>query len=125
MEAALLLIPGPVPLHPRVQEELAKPALPHYGDAWVKAFHEAQALQKYVWAAPKGRVFPVFGPGHAGLECLAFTFLRAGDRVVVMENGFFGERVRDVLLAHRVKADLVQAPWGEGLDPAKLRAALK
>ncbi|HLE54584.1 MAG TPA: alanine--glyoxylate aminotransferase family protein [Thermoplasmata archaeon] len=125
MEAALLLIPGPVPLHPRVQEEMAKPALPHYGDAWVKAFHEAQELQKYVWAAPKGRVFPVFGPGHAGLESLAFTFLRAGDRVVVLENGFFGERVRDVLLTHRVKVDSVQAPWGEGLDPAKLRSALR
>ncbi len=125
MEAGLLLIPGPVPLHPRVQEEFAKPALPHYGDAWVKAFHEAQELQKYLWGAPKGHVFPIVGPGHAGLESLAFTFLRAGNRVVVLENGFFGERVRDVLLTHRVKVDPVQAPWGEGFDLAKLRAALK
>src|SRR3970282_728681 len=123
MEAALLLIPGPVPLHPRVQEEMAKPALPHYGDAWVKAFHEAQELQKYVWAAPKSRGVPVFGAAHAAMESLAFPFLRAGDRVVVLENGFFGERVRDVLLTHRVKVDSVQAPWGEGLDPAKLRSA--
>lgn len=125
MEAGLLLIPGPVPLHPRVLEEFAKPALPHYGDAWVKAFREAQELQKYLWAAPKGRVFPVVGPGHAGLESLAFTFLRPGDRVVVLANGFFGERVREVLVTHRVKVDLVQAPWGEGFDLAKLRAALK
>ncbi len=125
MEAGLLLIPGPVPLHPRVLEELAKPAVPHYGDAWVKAFHQTQTLQRYIWAAPKDRVFPVFGPGHAGLETLAFTFLRAGDRVVVVENGFFGERVREVLLAHRVKVETVQAPWGEGIDPAKLRVALK
>jgi alanine-glyoxylate transaminase/serine-glyoxylate transaminase/serine-pyruvate transaminase len=112
-------------LHPRVREELAKPALPHYGDAWVKAFHETQELMKYVWQAPRGRVFPIMGPGHAGLEVLAFTFLRAGDRAVVLENGFFGERVRDVLLTHHVTVDRVQAPWGEGFDLAKLRSALK
>ena len=125
MEPALLLIPGPVPLHPRVLEEFAKPAMPHYGDTWVHAYHEMQSLLRYLWAAPTARVFPIAGPGHAGLEALAYTFLRPGDRVVVVSNGFFGERMREVFLTHRVKADIVASAWGDGPDVAGLRSALR
>ena len=125
MEPGLLLIPGPVPLHPRVHEEFAKPAAPHYGDAWVKAYGEALSLMRFLWSAPEGRVFPIAGPGHAGLESLAYTFLRPGDRVVVMSNGFFGDRLRDVLLTHHAKAEIVGSPWGAPLDLDALRTALK
>lgn len=125
MEAGLLLVPGPVPLHPRVAEELAKPALPHYGDAWIKAYREAQDLQRYLWGARSGRVFSLVGPGHVGLESLAFSFLRPKDRVVVLDNGFFGERMADVLRTHPCKVDVVRAEWGSTFDLAKVRAALK
>ena len=124
MDAGLLLIPGPVPLHPQVLEELAKPAAPHYGDAWIRAFAETQDLMRYVWEAPEGKVFPLVGPGHAGLESLAFTFLRPGDRVVVLDNGFFGQRLAEVLATHRVQVDIVASEWGDGFDLAKLRRAL-
>ena len=124
MDTGLLLIPGPVPLHPRVQEELGKPALPHYGDAWIKAFAETQDLLRFLWEAPKGKVFSLFGPGHAGLESLAFTFLRPRDRVVVLDNGFFGQRTAEVLATHRIRVDVVASEWGTGFDVAKLRKAL-
>src|SRR5512136_2013947 len=124
MEAGLLLVPGPVPLHPRVAEELAKPALPHYGDTWIKAYREAQDLQRYLWSTRSSRVFPLVGPGHVGLESLAFTFLRPKDRVVVLDNGFFGERMADVLRSHPFKVDVVRADWGSTLDPSKVKAAL-
>ncbi len=125
MEPGLLLIPGPVPLHPRVHEEFARPALPHYGDAWVKAYGEAVSLMRYLWAAPDARVFPVAGPGHAGIEALTYTFLRQRDRAVIVSNGFFGDRLRDVLRTHRIKADVVGSAWGAGPDLDGLRAALK
>src|SRR6266568_1395707 len=125
MDPGLLLIPGPVPLHPRVLEELAKPALPHSGDAWVRAFTETVSLMRYLWSAPEHRVFPLAGPGHTGLESLAYTFLRPGDRVAVLSDGFFGDRMREVLLTHRLKADVVASPWGAGPDLDGLRNALK
>ncbi len=124
MDAGLLLIPGPVPLHPLVQEELAKPALPHYGDAWIKAYAETLDLMRYVWEAPKGMVFPVVGPGHAGLESLAFTFLRPRDRVIVLDNGFFGERVAEVLRTHALRVDVVASEWGQALALDQLKKAL-
>ena len=123
--SGLLLIPGPTPLAPEVQEELAKPALPHYGDAWVKAQSEARDLLRYLWSAPDAHMIPIAGPGHAALESIAFTFLRPGDRVLVLSNGFFGERTHEVLLSHRVKAELISSPWGSGVDLAALRDGLR
>src|SRR6184192_909856 len=125
MDPGLLFIPGPVPLPPEVREELAKAALPHYGDARVKAHSETHDLLRYLWSAPDAHVFPIAGPGHAALEAIAYTFLRPGDRVVVVSNGFFGERTHEVLQSHRVKAEVVASPWGAAPDLAKLRAALK
>jgi len=125
MEPGLLLIPGPTPLPPEVLEELAKPAMPHYGDAWVKAHAEAQEMLRYLWSAPDAHMFPVAGPGHAALEALAYTFLRPGDRAIVVSNGFFGERTQEVFQTHRVKVDLVASPWGSGPDLTALREALK
>ncbi|TLZ73858.1 MAG: hypothetical protein E6K08_10800, partial [Methanobacteriota archaeon] len=67
MEPGFLLIPGPVPLPPRVLEEFSKPARPHYGDAWVKAHTETREMLRYLWSAPDAHVFPIAGPGHAAL----------------------------------------------------------
>src|SRR5207237_491825 len=68
---------------------------------------------------------PIAGPGHAALEAIGYTFLRPGDRIVVVSNGFFGDRTHEVLLTHRVKADLVSSAWGSAPDLAALRTALK
>src|SRR6184192_4511992 len=125
MDPGLLFIPGPVPLPPEVREELAKAALPHYGDARVKAHSETHDLLRYLWSAPDAHVFPIAGPGHAALEAIGYTFLRPGDRVVVVSNGFFGDRTREVLLSHRVKSDVVSSDWGSGPDIPALREALK
>src|SRR2546430_14044541 len=125
MEPGLPFIPGLDPLHPQVRDELAKPAVPHYGDAWVKAHAETRDMLRYAWSAPDAHVFPIAGPGHAALEAIGYTFLRPGDRIVVVSNGFFGDRTQEVLLTHRVKADLVSSAWGSAPDPAALRTALK
>ena len=125
MEPGLLLIPGPVPLPLPVREELAKAAMPHYGDAWVKAHAETRDMLRYLWAAPDAHVFPIAGPGHAALEAIAYTFLRPGDRVVVVSNGFFGDRTAEVLASHRVKVEIIPSAWGAGPDVAALRNALK
>ena len=125
MRPPLLLVPGPVPLHPAVQEEMAKPAVPHYGEAFIHTYRETIDLLRHIWSSPDGRVFPILGPGHAGLESIAFTFLRRGDRVVVQENGFFGGRIAEVLRAHGVRTDLVASAWGGGPDVDGVRKALR
>src|SRR5437867_11535020 len=125
MEPGLLLIPGRAPLPQQVDEELAKPAAPHYGDAWVKAHSETGEMMPYIWSAPDAHVFPIAGPGHAALEAIGYTFLRPGDRIVVVSNGFCGDRTHEALLTQRVQADLVASAWPSAPELAALRTALR
>src|SRR3989304_5740306 len=97
-----LLIPGPVPMDPRVMEELAKaatppygggpgkPAPPHYGAEWVRVYGEVLDMLRRLFQTRDGEVYPIAGPSHIALETIAFTLLRRGDRVAVINNGFFG-----------------------------------
>src|SRR5437867_3008039 len=64
MDPGLLFIPGPVPLPPEVREEMAKAALPHYGDAWVKAHSETHDMLRYLWSAPDA-LEPIVEAAHA------------------------------------------------------------
>ncbi len=109
----LLLIPGPVPIDPRVMEELGKPASPHYGDEWLRRYNETLEMLQRLFQVKTSEVYPLAGPGHMGLETLAFTLLRRGDKVAVVDNGFFGARCVDVLKAHHLDIEVVRADWGE------------
>ena len=120
-----LLIPGPVPIDPRVMEELAKPASPHYGEEWVRRYAETADMLRRLFQVRTSEVYPVAGPGHLGLEVLAFTLLRRGDRVMAIDNGFFGARCVEVLKAHHLKVDVVRANWGEPPDLEEVGRALR
>src|SRR5438067_11346662 len=121
MDPGLLFIPGPVPLPPEVREELAKAALPHYGDAWVKAHSETHDMLRYLWSAPDAHVFPMAGPRHAALEAIAYTFLPPGGRVVVVPNGSCGARTHEVLQSHLAKAVVDARTWAAAADLARAR----
>ena len=109
----VLLIPGPVPIDHRVMVEMTKPAGPHYGEEWVRRYNETLEMLHRLFQAKDSEVYPLAGPGHLALEALAFTLLRRGDKVAVIDNGFFGSRCADVLKAHHLEVDLVRANWGE------------
>jgi len=120
-----MLIPGPVPIDPRVHEELAKPAQPHYGDEWVRKYHEIEDMLRRLFQAKDVEVYPIAGPGHSGLETIAFTLLRRGNRVAVIDNGFFGTRCADVLRTHHVQVEAIPSKWGEPPDLAAVEKVVK
>ncbi len=120
-----MLIPGPVPIDPRVLEELAKPAQPHYGEEWVRKYNETLDMMRRLFQVRASEVYPIAGPGHTGLEAIAFTLLRRGDRVAAIDNGFFGARCIDVLRSHHVAVESIPAKWGEPPDLDRVERVVK
>lgn len=119
-----LLIPGPVPIDPRVMEELSKPTAPHYGEEWVRRYGEVVSMLRQMFVAPDAEIYPFAGPGHSAMDAIAFTLLRRGDRVVVVDNGFFGSRIAEVLKWHHLDVHVVSANWGEAPDLAEVERAV-
>lgn len=120
-----LLIPGPVPIDPRVMTELSKPAGPHYGKEWVRKYGEVLDMLRRLFQVKASPVYPIAGPGHLALDTIAFTLLRPGDRVAVIDNGFFGGRCTDVLRAHHLKVEVITANWGEPPELGEIEQAVR
>jgi alanine-glyoxylate transaminase/serine-glyoxylate transaminase/serine-pyruvate transaminase len=122
--ARILLGPGPSEPHPRVLAALAAPTLGHLDPQFLEYMDEIQRLLREVFRTQNALTFAVSGTGSAGMEACLVNVLEPGDRVVVAEHGVFGGRMADI--ATRLQCDVVrvQAPFGEAIDPTRVRDAI-
>ncbi len=103
---------------------MAKPAVPHYGKEWVEAYRETEELLQKLFRMKDAKVYPLAGPGHAGLEALATTLLRPEDKALVIDNGFFGRRLREALEAHGIEVFSIHSRWGSPPDVRRVEEVL-
>lgn len=118
-----LMIPGPVDVEDDVLEAMAQPVLPHYGPMWLERYHETIDLLKQVFGT-QGDLFPLVGPGSAGLDAALGSLTRTGEKVLVPANGFFGRRFRVIAQSYGLDVRTVEAPMGQPLDPEAIRQCL-
>ncbi len=121
---AKLMIPGPVELEAEVLHTLAQPAVPHYGDEWVSIHNETVALLQQVFQT-KNYVFMLPGSGSLALDAAAHSTFLPGETVIAGNNGWFGERITDILKSNGVNIIPVEADPRQALDPQAFRSALR
>lgn len=121
----VLLGPGPSDCHPKTLLAQAIPVVGHMDPAFVMIMNEVADLLREVFGTENRLTLPMSATGSAGMETVTVNLIEPGDNVIVCVNGLFGERWVDV--AGRAGADVtvVEAPWGEAIDPADIRAALQ
>ncbi len=119
-----LLIPGPVELEPEVLAVLAQPVQAHYGDAWVAVHNETVNLLQTVYRTT-GRVYMLPGSGSLAVDSAVHSAFLPGETVIVGNNGWFGERLTDILRSNGVNTVSVQCDPRQQLDPEAFRQALK
>jgi aspartate aminotransferase-like enzyme len=59
------------------------------------------------------------------MEAGIINVMSAGDRILVGNNGKFGDRWVQVCQAFGLKVEEIKADWGKALDPADFKAALE
>jgi alanine-glyoxylate transaminase / serine-glyoxylate transaminase / serine-pyruvate transaminase len=96
-----LMIPGPVELEPEVLAVMSQPILAHYGDAWVSIHNETIDLLKQVFGS-HDRVFMLPGSGNLAVDSAAQSAFAPGETVIVGNNGWFGERMIEIMRANRI-----------------------
>lgn len=111
----LLMIPGPVMLHPRVLQAMSKQMINHRDRAFSDMYDECRATLQYVLNT-RNDTYVMTGSGSCAMEA-AISNLVKGDRVVSIVNGKFGERFRDIASRYGDVASL-EFEWGHpvGLD---------
>jgi aspartate aminotransferase-like enzyme len=117
-----LITPGPTPIPPEVAAAAAAPMQHHRSPEFRALLLETLGRLQQVFATENDVVL-FTGSGTAAMESAVANMLSPGDRVVVATAGNFGERWVKLIRSYGLEPVVVEQPWGERLDPARIGAA--
>ncbi|HMF44675.1 MAG TPA: alanine--glyoxylate aminotransferase family protein [Polyangia bacterium] len=121
----ILLGPGPSDVPPRVLAALAQPTLGHLDPEYLQIMDETRGLLQRVFLTQNKLTLAVPGTGSAGMEACVANLTEPDDEVIVCVAGAFGARMADMAGRHGATVHLVEASWGETIDPGAVAAALR
>jgi alanine-glyoxylate transaminase/serine-glyoxylate transaminase/serine-pyruvate transaminase len=119
----ILMGPGPSNPYPEATEALGRPLLGHLDPEFLEVLDETCDRLRTVWGTDNAVTLPISGTGSAGMEAAFVNLVGPGDVVVIGVNGLFGQRMCDVAARCGGEVVVVEAPWGQPLDPDALLAA--
>jgi alanine-glyoxylate transaminase / serine-glyoxylate transaminase / serine-pyruvate transaminase len=124
MEERLLMVPGPTNLSKRVREALAQPQLGHTDQDFVRNFSETVQLARKVFRNNNGHQFVFTGTGTVGMEAAVASTVEPGDKVLVLNTGYFGQRMVDINRCYGADVEELSSTFGHHADPDAVRKKL-
>lgn len=119
-----LMGPGPSDVSARVLSALGRPTIGHLDPVFIKLMDDTRELLQKIFHTQNQLTIPVSATGSAGMEACMVNVIEPGDRILICQNGVFGGRMADIGRRLGAEVILVEAPWGEAIDPDKIKAAL-
>ncbi|MEM7408849.1 MAG: alanine--glyoxylate aminotransferase family protein [Myxococcota bacterium] len=118
-----LFTPGPVPVPDRVRLAMAQPVINHRAPDFLPVFQECKrGLQRLFQTESPVLMFAASGTG--AMDAAVSNLLCAGDHVLVVRGGKFGERWTEIAEAYGVRTTNIDVEWGQAVDPKVVEAAL-
>lgn len=122
-ELTLLMIPGPVPVHPRVYRAMSRIIYGHRTKEYQKTYKETVALlQRLLHTEQDVLIFA--GSGTAAMETAIANALEPGEKVLNVINGKFSERWAEITTAFGCEATKQECVWGQAANLDAIRDAL-
>ncbi len=105
---------------------MVAPVLSHLDPDMLALLDDVRARLTSVFQAPEDALsLAISGTGTAGMEAAVANMVREGSHVLVVVNGYFGERLADMCLRYGALVNKVEVPWGRAVDPDAVRRALR
>jgi alanine-glyoxylate transaminase/serine-glyoxylate transaminase/serine-pyruvate transaminase len=124
IDETLTMIPGPTPVHPRILAALARPTVSHLAPAFTETFRQALRDFRTLCRSEAGQPFIVAGGGTLAMELALVNTVRPGERVLIISQGYFGDRYAECAAAFGIEAEVLRAEWGRAVPPGKVAARL-
>src|SRR5581483_1731108 len=119
-----LFTPGPTPLLPAAQAAMAAADV-HHRTAAFRALYTRVLADLKTFVGTRNDVIVLAASGTGAMEAAVTNLTNAGDRVLVLTAGKFGERWRDLGRTYGCEVDVVSAPYGATFTLDAVRAALQ
>ncbi len=120
----LLMIPGPVEFEPAVLAALGAPTTSHLAPNFMEAFGQALERMRQVFLCDDGQPFVLAGSGTLAMDCAGANLVEPGDKALVVNTGYFGDRYADLLARYGAEVTQVGAPVGGHPALEDIHAAL-
>ena len=119
----MLLIPGPTPVADSIYEAMAQETRGHT-DPRFAAIYKSAIEKTREMLKTDGEVFVISGSGTIAMEMALVNTVAAGERLLIISQGFFGDRFQHLAKAFGIQADIIQSEWGKQVDPAAVEEKL-
>ncbi|WP_176157275.1 2-aminoethylphosphonate aminotransferase [Burkholderia multivorans] len=122
----LLLNPGPVTLTERVRRSLLQPDLCHRESEFFDLQDEARArlVAAYELDPAEWTAVLMTGSGTAAVESMIAALVPKDGKLLVVENGVYGERITQIATQYGIAHDVLKHEWMQAPDLAQIAARL-
>ncbi len=122
----LLMIPGPIEVSDAVFRATCVRPPSHVAPDLIAAFGDALRGMRSVWlAGPNSQPFVVAGGGTLAMETAATNLVDPGQSALVIDTGYFGDRMAEMLRRRGANVTLIEAPPGETVSAERVGDALR
>ncbi len=124
----ILLNPGPVNVSERVRQALLRPDICHRESEFTELLLRIQGklLKAFVPGAEADyAAVLITGSGTSAVESAMMSSIPHGKRMLVLNNGVYGERISQMVGLHRLGVSELKYDWTAKPDPERLRLALR
>lgn len=121
----LLMIPGPIEFEPAVMAAMGAPTTSHIAPNFIEAFGQAIERMREVFLCPDGQPFILAGSGTLAMDTVGANLIEPGDKALVVNTGYFGDRYGMLLERYGADVTHVRAPVGGCPALADVEAVLK
>ena len=123
-ERNLLMIPGPIEFDPAVLRAQARPTLGHTSAEFIEIFGRTLDRLREVFLSPAGQPFVVAGSGTLAMEIAVCNLVEPGDKVLVVDHGYFGARMATIASRYTANVMTITAPVGNVVSLEQVEEAL-
>ena len=123
MNNELLLIPGPTPVLPEILEALSRDTVSHVDPRMQASFKNALKFTRDMFSCD-GEVFIINGSGTLSMEMALVNTVAPGESILILSQGYFGDRFLQLAESFGINADVISAPWGQRVCPELIEQQL-
>lgn len=112
IEEITLMGPGPSCVDKSVLDAMAKSTIGHLDPYFIKIMDSIKNQLRTLLHTKNSLTIPVSGTGSAGMECCFVNLIEKGDPILILINGVFGMRMKDLAERLGAEVDTLEFEWG-------------
>ncbi|MGE0826885.1 MAG: alanine--glyoxylate aminotransferase family protein [Candidatus Binatia bacterium] len=125
MPKHILLNPGPVNVSPRVQQALLRGDLCHREEEFSELLVAIRTKLLQAFAPTGFTAVPVSGSGTLAVEAMVSSAFPEGKKLLVINNGVYGERMLRMAEAHRIPTVELRYDWTQRPDLGQIESTIQ